>query len=1686
MIALAAVLGAVLTPFQPLPSAAAATVATAATPTDIIADVSTAHPRLLLTSASLADLKVAVITDATAMSWYSTIQASADAIIPLAVTTYDTSSGDLLSASRQILMRTYTLGLMWQITGNTKYADRLWAELNAAASFPDWNPSHFLDTAEMAHAFGIGYDWLYSYLSATQRSTLTAAVESKAFTPALTTYAAQNYWSTDTSNWNVVSNSGLSIAALAFAQDSSSMSGQILDDARASIVNGLAEYSPDGGYTEGITYWSYASNYLTTYISSLESSTGNDYGLLATPGLSQTGLFALNLSGPSGNFANFGDAWVNEPMTTPLLGLESLYGDSTLRTRAIAATTGPDAVDPTPKALIWYAAVRATPVPTVPALPLDTTFAEYGVSTLRSSWAQRQATFVALKTATDTAPGHSDLDGGSFTLDALGQQWAVDLGADSYSLPGYFDVTNGGRWNIYKKRAEGQNRIVLNPGTTTSGPDSDPSASSTVQIVRADATTASAVTDLTSSYPSALNSWKRGVSLFDNRTQVLVQDELSGKSNLDTWWYMHTAADINIAPDGKSAVLSQNGQQLLARIASPSTATFSMMAAAPLWTSPQVDGQSTNAGINKLSIRISGTSTVKLAVQFTPITGAATPALATVTPLANWGTAATQYSALTSLALDGKPLSTFTPGTLAYQVQASSVSTPPTVSGASTSGATVAITQASATPGQAKIVVTEPGKSPVTYTVSFMPGAVPWVSLTASVDTASNPVSAVVDNSLYTNWSVTGEQWIAFDLGRPQTVQHAEIYWGDVGVTGAKYAISVSNDNINWTAVYNGTAKQSADDQYASFTTGPIVRRYVRILVYGDPTNKKTIIRDVKFMSEDKPTPVSPTTGHYSATLSAGATQFNLGDKTTLTYSLLDPSGATVPGSTLPMSFTSSNSAIASINSSGVMTALKPGIVTVGVKVWVANQWVWAVRGVTIKDPLDVVIMSNQDSYVQGGNWTASNFKTAVKLLVSHSTPYPQFDRTTLMGFDLSSLAGKQIESASVVFGANVTDSSGATASHLDALAVSSPWSESTVTYNTKPTTGDRVGYVAVDENLVPRTMDVTDYVRAKVGGSADLAFSQDDGGVGQGLVVSIDSRRSADKPYLQIRLRSGSPLAAPTLTTAVSTSPSAPGVITGTVAGPASTKMTVDLAAATAATCPVARASGRSLGVVSVTTNGSGTASFTVNGALTMGDWVYGVVSDAEPKSSNMSSCMQVTAAPGVGQKLTLMSSQDGYVQGGTSSDSNFKTAVALLSSHTTAYPQYDRETFMDFDLSSLANKSIESAQMYFMATNTSTTTTNTHLTAFAVTSPWSESTVTFNTKPTTGDRIGTVPVDKTASLRSMDITDYVRQMKGAVGSLAFSQDDSGVGTGSVVSIDGRRSMNKPYIVVTLRAYATLAVPAISSALSNTSSGPGAVTGTVTGPASTAMSVDLYSTSASTCPISRYSGTSLGAVSVTTNSAGQASFIVNGNLNIGDKVFGTVTAVGPRSSELSGCTTVVAAPGVSVQLSLPTTQDAYVQGGDWAASNFKTAVTLFDRHSAAYPSFDRYTYMGLDLSSLSGKNIQSAKLMFYASVTDSGGTSSHIRANSVTSAWSESTVTFNTKPTMGASVGYTTVDSSSSLRSLDITSYVKANQGGSASVAFTQDDAGVGTSLVVSITSKRTLTVANRPYLLVTLVPAS
>ena len=85
----------------------------------------------------------------------------------------------LLDKSRECLRRVFFLSYTYRITKDKKYLDRAEAELVKVSQFSDWNPSHFLDVAEMTMGVSIGYDWLYDDLSATSKEIIKEAFESK-------------------------------------------------------------------------------------------------------------------------------------------------------------------------------------------------------------------------------------------------------------------------------------------------------------------------------------------------------------------------------------------------------------------------------------------------------------------------------------------------------------------------------------------------------------------------------------------------------------------------------------------------------------------------------------------------------------------------------------------------------------------------------------------------------------------------------------------------------------------------------------------------------------------------------------------------------------------------------------------------------------------------------------------------------------------------------------------------------------------------------------------------------------------------------------------------------------------------------------------------------------------------------------------------------------------------------------------------------------------------------------------------------------------------------------------------------------------------------------------------------------------------------------------------------------------
>jgi hypothetical protein len=574
---------------------------------DVLSTLRPGHPRLIALDPDIKRVRGLVETAPLARQWRDRLRQKAEEILEQPPVEYQLIGPRLLHVSRKALDRIMTLGLIYRLEGDRRFAARAVKELVAVCEFADWHPSHFLDTAEMTHAAGLGYDWLHAVLTPEQKALVRRAIVEKGLRPALSCYEQGGGWVAARHNWNQVCNGGIAIGALALADEEAGLASTILRHAQDSIPRALAQYEPDGGWAEGPGYWHYATQYTAYFLAALDSALGTDFGLSDREGLGRAGDFCIYSVGPINQTFNFADAGSGASRAAEMFWLARRYGKP-----VYAWYERNHKGQPEPWDLLWFDARGGSPAES--GLPLDKLFRPIEVAFFRSAWDDPEAAFIGFKGGDNQAP-HSHLDLGTFVLDAMGQRWAADLGADNYNLPGYFGKE---RWSYYRLRTEGHNTLVIN------GHSQETKARAPIVAFHSTPERAFAVADLTAAYPEAARVW-RGIALLDRR-HVLVQDEVQAAGPVDISWNMHTPAAISV--EGASATLRQKGKTLKAFILQPQGARFEVESADP---GPP---QARNEGVSKLVVRLpAAAGSLRLAVVLTPDGEA--PALP-VSALAEW------------------------------------------------------------------------------------------------------------------------------------------------------------------------------------------------------------------------------------------------------------------------------------------------------------------------------------------------------------------------------------------------------------------------------------------------------------------------------------------------------------------------------------------------------------------------------------------------------------------------------------------------------------------------------------------------------------------------------------------------------------------------------------------------------------------------------------------------------------------------------------------------------------------------------------------------------------------------------------------------------------------------------------------------------------------------------------------
>ena len=520
------------------------------------------HPRLLLLKGEEVQLKARITADHTWNKIHLMILAECDDLVKSAPVEHVKVGRRLLHVSREALRRIFFLSYAWRMSKEEKYLNRAEKELLAIAGFNDWNPSHFLDVAEMTMAAAIGYDWLYHGLPENSKATIKAAILNNGLNPSMD--ARNNGWLKQSHNWNQVCNAGISYGALAIYEDEPEIAASIINRAVNSIKLPMAAYGTDGAYPEGYGYWNYGTSFNVLFISAIERIFKQDFGLGSIPGFFKTASFLENMTGPSGNAFNFFDSgvkgsinpamfWFSEKVQDPsLLWVEKNYLLGEMRLLRADRIL--------PAMMIWGAGRKMDKL----KAPQKLTYKGAGsnpVFMMRTSWSDPDAIYIGMKGGSPKV-NHGHMDAGSFVMDAEGIRWAMDFGMQSYETLESKGVDlwnmkqNSQRWKVFRYNNFAHNTLSINNQLqNVNGFAPIKSSSSKPEFMNA-------IVDLTSIYQNDISKAVRGIAIL-NKQQVVVKDELETLTKETiVRWSLLTSAEVNIIAKNK-AELHKNGKKLI-------------------------------------------------------------------------------------------------------------------------------------------------------------------------------------------------------------------------------------------------------------------------------------------------------------------------------------------------------------------------------------------------------------------------------------------------------------------------------------------------------------------------------------------------------------------------------------------------------------------------------------------------------------------------------------------------------------------------------------------------------------------------------------------------------------------------------------------------------------------------------------------------------------------------------------------------------------------------------------------------------------------------------------------------------------------------------------------------------------------------------------------------------------------
>ena len=557
------------------------------------------QPRLVFNAKIERNLKRKMKTDPVLQNMFEAIQLNAEMIFEKPLLTRKKIGRRLLHTSREMLWRMNMLGFVYLMEKDQKMLDRINEEVIAVCNFSDWNPSHFLDVAEMSMAVAFALDWTVGDLPESTINLAKKALIEKGIKPSWPENGNTPGWANGRNNWNQVCNGGMIAASIAVADDEPELAAKTIHRALDGLPHALVEYGPDGVYPEGSTYWSYGTCFSVTTAAMLESAFGDDFGHFEYPAFKESATYRVMSNAPSGWYYNFADCGDKrrENGDVVLAWFAAKTGNKTFYEKERFLRN--------PKEMSVLSRLSGA------GMAWLSQYEEKTVVKNPTAWKGEGSNPAVFFTGGENDPNlyyfggkggrgmvnHGNMDGGSFIFELYGVRWVVDPGNQSYHAleKTGFDLwgkcQDCERWTLLTKNNYGHSTLTINNQLhkteglvtlTDFKPGENPQATFDMSATLGDLVSAASRTFIK-----------------DSPRSLVIEDEIeiSDKTQLITWQLM-TTAEIEFTKKG--AVLMKDGKQLNLEILSHPELTISTVSLDP----PPLELDRNIEGLKRLEIRI--------------------------------------------------------------------------------------------------------------------------------------------------------------------------------------------------------------------------------------------------------------------------------------------------------------------------------------------------------------------------------------------------------------------------------------------------------------------------------------------------------------------------------------------------------------------------------------------------------------------------------------------------------------------------------------------------------------------------------------------------------------------------------------------------------------------------------------------------------------------------------------------------------------------------------------------------------------------------------------------------------------------------------------------------------------------------------------------------------------------------